>query len=213
MAGEPAREEVEALAEDHQEAADGWAHFTEAGHARAAAMLRALAARVEALTFNLEAARRDGRDLRVLWAVARGEDPEDRDDGPRCRDCADADGRCPVSGRPCDPQEEAIERIKEALALQARVEALTRERDAAVAEPHGEAITFAYTNWRGETAIRTVLPARIFWGANEWHPEPQWLMRALDVDRGEPRDFALKECDFALRAAPGATDGRADDAG
>jgi hypothetical protein len=41
----------------------------------------------------------------ALWqAIAGG--PE-----PRCRDCADFDGRCQGDGLPCDPQERALERI------------------------------------------------------------------------------------------------------
>ena len=32
--------------------------------------------------------------------------------GPRCRDCADADGTCPHSGLPCDPTDAAIELVK-----------------------------------------------------------------------------------------------------
>jgi hypothetical protein len=42
----------------------------------------------------------------ALWeAIAGG--PE-----PRCRDCADFDGRCQGDGLPCDPQERALERVK-----------------------------------------------------------------------------------------------------
>ncbi len=78
MAAEPTREEVEALAEDHQEAADGWAHFTEAGHARAAAMLRALAARVEALTRERDALADAIRALLASPDIA-DLDPEDKD--------------------------------------------------------------------------------------------------------------------------------------
>lgn len=32
-------------------------------------------------------------------------------DGPMCRDCADADGRCPSSGKPCDPDEAVTEQL------------------------------------------------------------------------------------------------------
>jgi predicted DNA-binding transcriptional regulator YafY len=50
-----------------------------------------------------------------------------------------------------------------------------------------------YTNWRGETAERHVRPIKIWFGSTEWHKEAQWLMRALDVDKKEERDFALKD--------------------
>lgn len=47
----------------------------------------------------------------ALWeAIAGG--PE-----PRCRDCADFDGRCQGNGLPCDPQERALEQIKRLRAL------------------------------------------------------------------------------------------------
>lgn len=48
-----------------------------------------------------------------------------------------------------------------------------------------------YTNWRGETAIRNILPVSLRFGSTEWHPEPQWLLLAKDVDKGEDREFAL----------------------
>ena len=48
-----------------------------------------------------------------------------------------------------------------------------------------------YTNWRGETAWRTILPLRIEYGSNEWHPAPQWFLHAIDVDKGVERAFAL----------------------
>lgn len=52
-------------------------------------------------------------------------------------------------------------------------------------------LTFPYTNWRGEHALRKVLPLRIWFGSTEWHPEPQWFLRALDIDKCEERDFAF----------------------
>lgn len=48
-----------------------------------------------------------------------------------------------------------------------------------------------YTNWRGETAARVVLPSRVWFGLTAWHPEPQWLMTALDLESGQVRDFAM----------------------
>ena len=54
-------------------------------------------------------------------------------------------------------------------------------------------VTVTYTNWRDETADRKILPKGVWYGSTEWHPEPQWLLRAVDVDKGENRDFALKD--------------------
>lgn len=61
-------------------------------------------------------------------------------------------------------------------------------------------ITFMYTNWRGETAQRTAVPKRIWFGSTDWHPEPGWLMTAHDLEKAADRDFALADCAFA---APG----------
>lgn len=62
-----------------------------------------------------------------------------------------------------------------------------------------EATRFMYTNYRGEYAVREVMPIEITYGATEWHPEPGWLLRAFDHERGEERQFALKDCDFSLQ--------------
>ena len=54
-------------------------------------------------------------------------------------------------------------------------------------------VRIRYTNYRGETAMRRVVPRVIHFTSNEWHPEPQWIMEALDLDRGEERSFAIKD--------------------
>lgn len=58
------------------------------------------------------------------------------------------------------------------------------------------ALTFRYTNWRGETSTRRAAPIRVFWGSNKWHEEPQHLMEAWDYGKNELRTFALRDCDF-----------------
>lgn len=50
-----------------------------------------------------------------------------------------------------------------------------------------------YTNWRGERALRKILPFGLVFGSNQFHPEPQWLVQALDLKKGENRSFALKD--------------------
>lgn len=52
---------------------------------------------------------------------------------------------------------------------------------------------FLYRNWRGEASWRQVIPFYVWFGKTEWHPEPQWLLRAFDVDRRADRDFAMKD--------------------
>lgn len=51
--------------------------------------------------------------------------------------------------------------------------------------------TIRYRNYRGEVATRRIIPLRIYWGSNEWHPEPQWLIEAHDLDKKAIRTFAL----------------------
>lgn len=51
--------------------------------------------------------------------------------------------------------------------------------------------TIAYTNHRGETAERRIIPSRLYFGSNEWHPEPQWLLDAFDVEKHAMRSFAV----------------------
>lgn len=52
-------------------------------------------------------------------------------------------------------------------------------------------VTIDYTNWRGERSLRRVAPGRFYYGTSDWHPEPQWLMEAFDLDRAAVRTFAL----------------------
>jgi predicted DNA-binding transcriptional regulator YafY len=50
-----------------------------------------------------------------------------------------------------------------------------------------------YTNYRGETSVRRIIPRRIRFASTEWHPQEQWLLDAYDVDRQADRSFALKD--------------------
>jgi predicted DNA-binding transcriptional regulator YafY len=54
-------------------------------------------------------------------------------------------------------------------------------------------VTIRYTNYRGETGVRRVLPIEIRFISTEWHPQPQWIMEAYDVEKGAQRSFALKD--------------------
>jgi hypothetical protein len=65
--------------------------------------------------------------------------------------------------------------------------------ETAVQPVTGDPVTLTYTNWRGETAQRTIVPQRVWFGLTDWHPEPQWLLTALDAEKGAERDFALKD--------------------
>lgn len=61
------------------------------------------------------------------------------------------------------------------------------------AESKKTQLRIEYTNWRGETSIRTILPLNIWFGSTEWHPVEQWLMRAVDIEKDAERDFALTD--------------------
>ena len=56
-----------------------------------------------------------------------------------------------------------------------------------------EQLTVSYTNYRGETADRTIKPMSIYYGSTEWHKEPQWLVNVWDVEKQAARTFALKD--------------------
>jgi len=66
---------------------------------------------------------------------------------------------------------------------------------------HERAVRFFYTNYRGERSIRTAVPVILLWGSTEWHPRPQWILTAFDLDKGAERSFALEDCQFIKAAA------------
>jgi 8-oxo-dGTP diphosphatase len=59
--------------------------------------------------------------------------------------------------------------------------------------PKNEIIQFLYTNHRGETAVRRVIPIEVIFTSTKWHPKKQWLLRAYDLDRQAERRFALQK--------------------
>lgn len=63
-----------------------------------------------------------------------------------------------------------------------------------------------YRNYRGEVSDRTIMPISVRYGATEWHPEPQWLLRAWDVDKGAEREFALSDFVDAGDSEPASTE-------
>lgn len=54
-----------------------------------------------------------------------------------------------------------------------------------------EEVIIDYTNWRGEREFRRIRPLCIVFENNEWHPDTQWLLKAIDVERDVERTFAL----------------------
>ena len=57
-----------------------------------------------------------------------------------------------------------------------------------------QVIKFEYKNWRGVKAVRKARVVALTYGSTDWHPEPQWLLKAYDFERGDVRLFAV--CDM-----------------
>jgi predicted DNA-binding transcriptional regulator YafY len=54
-------------------------------------------------------------------------------------------------------------------------------------------VKILYTNWKGVTSYRNIVPKFIEFKSTEWHPEEQWILNAFDVDKQADRAFALKD--------------------
>ena len=63
----------------------------------------------------------------------------------------------------------------------------------AATNPPDDIVVLDYTNHRGERGLRRVRPIDIWFGSNEWHTTPQWIMSATDIDKVAVRYFALKD--------------------
>jgi predicted DNA-binding transcriptional regulator YafY len=75
---------------------------------------------------------------------------------------------------------------------------MTPQRDSAAHELErndetARTLSFVYTNYRGETGHRRVIPKKVWFGATEWHPVQQWLLEAFDLDVQEIRNFAVRD--------------------
>lgn len=54
-------------------------------------------------------------------------------------------------------------------------------------------VTIRYTNYRGETADRRIIPSGLRFATTDWHPEEQWILDAFDLDRNADRSFAMAD--------------------
>ncbi|MBT3408727.1 hypothetical protein HOC99_04640 [Candidatus Woesearchaeota archaeon] len=54
-------------------------------------------------------------------------------------------------------------------------------------------VKLLYTNYRGETSIRNIIPKKIVFISNEWHKEEQWCILAYDLNKQADRTFACKD--------------------
>ena len=53
-------------------------------------------------------------------------------------------------------------------------------------------VKFEYKNYKGERKIREVSPLGIEFGVTSHISEPEWLLRAMDIEKNEERCFVLK---------------------
>lgn len=67
------------------------------------------------------------------------------------------------------------------------------ERDLPIKQLSDEPLVVLYSNWRGEIALRRILPLKLRHASTEWHPDRQWLLQAYDLDKDAFRDFALSD--------------------
>lgn len=84
--------------------------------------------------------------------------------------------------------EAMIEHLPDAAAIAAPAEAGGVE-----GRPNAPCHIVEYTNWRGETARRVIIPISMWWGKTEWHPQEQWMLTAWDVEKEATRDFAWQD--------------------
>ena len=54
-------------------------------------------------------------------------------------------------------------------------------------------VKILYTNWKGVTSYRSIIPKSIEFKSTEWHKEKQWILNAFDIDKQADRGFALKD--------------------
>lgn len=54
-------------------------------------------------------------------------------------------------------------------------------------------IQIRYKNYKGIISIRKIYPDKVWYGSTEFHPEPQFLLCAYDVDKNDYRNFALSD--------------------
>ena len=54
-------------------------------------------------------------------------------------------------------------------------------------------IKILYTNWKGVTAYRNIIPKSIEFKSTEWHKDEQWILNAFDLDKKQDRAFAIKD--------------------
>ena len=54
-------------------------------------------------------------------------------------------------------------------------------------------VVIRYTNHRGETDNRRIVPKQIRFISTGWHPREQWILEAYDLDKQADRSFAMAD--------------------
>lgn len=54
-------------------------------------------------------------------------------------------------------------------------------------------VRILYTNWKGETKYRNIIPKSIEFKSTKWHKDEQWILNAFDIDKSKDRGFAIKD--------------------
>lgn len=50
-----------------------------------------------------------------------------------------------------------------------------------------------YTNWEGIRRVRVIKPKYVYYGVTKFHTDPQWLLKAYDVEKEDWRRFTMKD--------------------
>lgn len=58
---------------------------------------------------------------------------------------------------------------------------------------YGPPVRIEYRNWKGAVGVREITPTTLLFGESPYHDGPQYLLRAFDHGRGEPRTFAVRD--------------------
>lgn len=53
-------------------------------------------------------------------------------------------------------------------------------------------VSFSYMNHKGVFRRRKAIMLGVFWGSDQWHSTPQWLVKGQDLEKDAVRTFALK---------------------
>lgn len=54
-----------------------------------------------------------------------------------------------------------------------------------------KAVKIIYTNYKGITSKRNIIPQKIWYGKSAYHSQEQWFLEAYDIDKEDKRDFAI----------------------